>query len=327
MLKRLLASFGIGSSKVNLVLDKQEFSIGESLRGRIIVEGGNIDQEINTLDVEVVMKFTIKGKEFSKKVDTIRVAGNFYTKAKATQEVPFEHYLPFHYPISKGSVSYHLVTKMDIAKSADTGDTDEFIVLPGKDMALILDALAVLGLREKIGSGRIGRYGQEFNYYPTTLYADSLKELEVKFYLDDQAIKLYLALSIATGQMIPMKHHTELAIPSELLAGGSTEQVTDYIKKFLNQELQLAAEQGPNTQPAYQNYQQQQNTQGRPGFGGFMGGMAAGLLGAAVLGSLFGGDESEATAGEDADADLAGSEDDGGGLFDGFDDFGGGDFF
>ncbi len=41
---------------------------------------------------------------------------------------------------------------------------------------------------------------------------------------------------------------------------------------------------------------------------------------AAVFGSLFDGDES-------ADADLAGSEDDGGGLFDGFEDFGGDDFF
>lgn len=330
MLKRLMASLGVGSAKVNLVLDKNEYRIGEALKGRIVIEGGSVDQAINVLDVDVAMKFSIKGKEFNKVVETINVARNFHIKAKDSQEVPFEHCLPFNYPISKGSVSYYLVTKMDIAKAVDTGDTDEFVVLPGKEMALVMDALSALGFKEKIGTGRIGQYGQEFIYYPTALFADELKEVEVKFYFDEQDIKLFLELRMATGQMIPMKHHAELALPSELLAAGAVEKVADYLKESLDRELKTAIAQGPNTMPAYQNYEHQPNDQGRPGFGGFggfMGGMAAGLLGAAMFGSLFNGDENADSEAEGAGDDQTGSEDDGGGLFDGFDDFGGGDFF
>lgn len=326
MLKKFMASLGVGSSKVNLVLDKEQYRIGESLKGRIIVEGGNVDQEIKTLDVDVVMKFIIKGKEFTKVVETVKVARDFHVKAKETREVPFEHYLPFHYPVSRGSVSYYLMTKMDIARAVDTGDTDKFMVLPGKDMALIMDALDALGFREKIGSGKIEKYGQEFDYYPTTLFEDKLKEIDVKFFREGQNIKMFLELSIAGGHIIPMKHHTELAIPPEVLAVDSVERVTIYIKEFLGQELSHVAAQGPNTRPSYHNYQNHQHGHGGPGFGGFMGGMVAGLLGAAVLGSLFDGDENAGAEGPDAG--MAGGEEGADGGFDfGLDDFGGDDFF
>ncbi|GBF33503.1 sporulation-control protein [Desulfocucumis palustris] len=324
MFKRLMASLGVGSSKVNLVLDKEQYHIGEPLKGRIIVEGGNVDQEINTLDVDLVMKFNIRGKQFSKTVETIKVARNFYVKAKETREVPFEHYLPFHYPVSKGSVAYYLLTRMDIARAVDTGDTDAFTVMPGKDMALIMDALSALGFREKIGSGKIEKYGQEFDYYPTGLFEDKLKGLGVKFFREEQNIKMFLELGVAGGHMIPAKHHTELAIPPGILAGESVEKVAGYIREFIENELKLVAAQGPNNIPAYHNYQGHQHGHGRPGFGGFMGGMVAGLLGAAVLGSLFDGAENEGAEGADA---AGGEEGDGGGFDLGFDDFGGDDLF
>lgn len=321
MFKRLMASLGVGTSKVNLVLDKDMYRIGEQVKGKIIIEGGNVDQEINSLDIDVVMKFNIKGKEFTRVVDTIKVARNFRVRAKEKREVPYEYYLPYHFPITKGSVSYYLATRMDIAKAVDTGDRDKFVVMPGRDMELILSALEQLGFKEKIGSGKIGRYGQEFDYYPTTLYEDRLKEMDVKFFRDEQSIKMFLELKIASSHLLFSKHYTELAVPLEMLARESPAQVSEYIKDFLTNEINYVISQGPNTAPAYHNYQHHHGHNSRGSlFGGFMGGMVAGLLGAAMFESLFNAGENE-DAGDAGDV-MSGSEESGDAGFD----FGLGDF-
>ncbi|GAB6179874.1 hypothetical protein JCM14036_11930 [Desulfotomaculum defluvii] len=284
-------------------------------------------QNIHTLDVDVVMKLNIRGKEISRVVETIRVAHDFRIEARDNREIPFEHLIPLHYPISKGSVSYSLVTKMDIAQAVDTGDADPLVVLPSRNMALVFDGLHALGFKEKIGSGKIEQYGQEFDYYPSGQFAEQLKELELKFFIDQNSLKLFLELEMAGGYMRSgQKHHTELTLSAELLASGSVQEVANNIKNFLEEELSQVSVHGPRIAPSYH---QQQHSQHRPGlggaFGGFMGGMVAGMLGGALLGELFGADEPEASGAEEAD--MGGDEE-------GFDfglgdlgDFGGDDFF
>lgn len=314
MFKKLMASLRMGAAKVNLVLDNEQCRIGEKVRGKFLVEGGNVDQGIHTLDVDIAMRVIIKGKEFNKVVDTVKVARDFYIKAGETREIPFEHIIPLHYPISKGSVSYSLVTKMDIAQAVDTDDKDRLVILPSREMALVFDALAALDFKEKIGSGKIERLGQEFEYYPTTLFAEQLKELEFKFYAEDNRIKLFLELELTGGYMRNgLEHHTEMDLPAELLSSGSVQEVAGFIKEFLENELNQVSIQGPRMAPSYQHLQHGSH---RPGFGGFMGGMVAGMIGGAMLGSLFGDEE-----GEDA-GDAGGGEEF---SEDGFD-FGLGDF-
>lgn len=327
MFKKIMASLGVGAAKVNLILDDEQCRIGKSIKGRIVIEGGNVDQEIKTLDVDVVLRFTIKGKEFTRVVDTIKIARDFNSRAKETRELPFDYYLPVHYPISKGSLSYYLITRMDISRAVDTNDTDKLVVLPSREMAVILEAMDNLGFREKIGSGKIGKHGQEFEYYPTKVFAEQLKELEFKFYSEDRNIKMFLELELTGGYFRSgAEHHTELAIPPELLARGSVKQVADFIRESLEKELKQVSLHGARPIANYQDYHHHHHHgASRPGFGGFMGGMVTGLLGGALLSSLFDVGEGEGT---DAEADMSGGEggDEGGFDFGLGDLFGGGDF-
>ncbi|MCL5289475.1 MAG: sporulation protein [Bacillota bacterium] len=331
MFKKLMASFGVEAAKVNLVLDNEMCRVGEAVKGKMMVQGGNAGQGIHTLDVDVVMNLMIRGKELSRVVETIRVARDFRVEARETKEIPFEHSIPLHYPISKGSVSYSLVTKMDIAQAVDTGDADRLVVLPSREMALVFEALTSLGFKEKIGSGKIEQYGQEFEYYPNGQFTEQLKELELKFFIDQNGLRLYLELEMAGDYMRSGQgHHTELFLPAELLASGSVQEVAKTIAEFLEEELSQVSVNGPRMVPSYQHqYQQQGYRAGMGGaFGGFMGGIVAGMLGGALLGELFGGDEAEAAETDDA-GDMAGDEGDGGfdfGLGD-FGDFGGDDEF
>ena len=322
MFKKLMASLGVGAAKVNLVLDNEQCRIGERLTGKILVEGGNVDQGIHSLDVEVIMKVSIKGKEFNKVVETIRVSRDFQVRARETRELPFDHLIPVHYPLSKGTVAYALQTKMDIAQAVDTGDSDPLTVLPSKDMEFIFDALQGLGFREKIGSGKIDKFGQEFEFYPSTQFAEQLRELELKFFADGDSLKLFMELDLIGGYMRNgVKHHTELSIPGALLSANSSAELQAHIKDFLESEFNVASVQGPRMVPSYQNYQHQQHAaRGGSPFGGFMGGMVAGMLGGALLGELFDGDE------EAGGENLASDGGDMGGDEGGFD-FGLGDFF
>lgn len=314
MFKKLMASFGVGSARVDLDLGKQQYRIGETVRGKAVVEGGNADQQVNSLDVDMVLKFNIKGKEFSRVVHTINVSRNFFIKEKKTVEFPIEHYLPADYPISKGSVSYLFITKMDIARSTDTGDTDNLVILPGREMELVMEALDILGFKEKIGSGRIERYGQEFTYYPTALFGEQINEMSLKFY-SENSIKLFLELRLAGGSMPSgSAHHTELAIPPEFLKDNAAEGLAGYIREFIQNELNQVSRSGPKPAPDFAGYQQQASA--RPGFGGFAGGMVAGLLGAMMLSSLF-----DSGGNEMADSEAAGGEVDGGDGGFGFGDF------
>ena len=54
MFKRVLAKLGVGSATVNLVLDKDEYTLGDTVEGQILVEGGTVEQRINKIDVDLV---------------------------------------------------------------------------------------------------------------------------------------------------------------------------------------------------------------------------------------------------------------------------------
>ena len=298
MLKKLMVRFGVGAAKVNLVLEKEQYRIGEAVTGKVVVEGGTVDQEIHTLEVDVVLKVNIRGKEFTRVVETLPVARDFRIEAGETREIPFQHPITMQYPVSKGSVAYSLVTKMDIAQAKDAGDADRFAVLPGREMSLVFSALQILGFKEKISSGKVGQYGQEFEFYPSEQFFEQLREVKLKFHTQGDELKLFLELLLAGG-VKSVTHHAELALPSEMLSNDHEQPLADTIKEFLEGQLRQVSLQGPRMAPSYQGYPGA--APGSP-FGGFMGGMVAGMLGGAVLGELFGGDENE-EAGAEAEGD------------------------
>lgn len=321
MFKKLMASLGVGAAKVNLVLDRGEARIGEAVTGKAIIQGGNVDQGIHTLDVDVIMQCKVRNKDFNRVVDSVRVAQDLTIRAGETKEIPFQHVVAPHYPVSKGSISYALQTKMDIAQAVDTGDRDPLTVLPSKEMQLIFDALQYMGFREKIGSGKIERQGQEFEFYPSEQLSEQLRELELKFYNQGNEMRLFLELELTGGYLRGgQEHHTEWVVPTELLNAGFVPDLAQSFHQFLENELQMISVQGPRLAPSYPGHQgHHAHRHGSP-FGGFMGGMLTGMLGGALLGELFDGDDAEA-----AEADMGADSDMGGGEEGGFD-FGLGDF-
>ena len=94
MFKRVLAKLGVGSATVNLVLDKDEYTLGDTVEGQILVEGGTVEQRINKIDVDLVLSVRVKEKVFSHTVDSASFHTPFRVAPSEKKVFPFTFSLP-----------------------------------------------------------------------------------------------------------------------------------------------------------------------------------------------------------------------------------------
>ena len=48
-----MARFGKGAAKVDLVLDESRFQLGDTVEGKLLIHGGEVEQKINKIDVKL----------------------------------------------------------------------------------------------------------------------------------------------------------------------------------------------------------------------------------------------------------------------------------
>ncbi|MBP1933815.1 sporulation protein [Ammoniphilus resinae] len=316
MFKKFMAKLGVGSAVIDFVLPKQEYVLGERVEGEFRVKGGAVDQEINKVSLDLNLKIHLKGKEFTQLVASIPVHSSFIIRAGERKVIPFTYELPFDLLISGGTVAYFFSTRMDIAGGVDDLDKDFIQIVPPARFNQLVQALGMLGFREKMDSRKFDGYSQEFAFSPTNYLRDQLNELEFIAAIEETGIRLLLELDLRSAFGFGERElKREVFFMNEEL--DDMEKTSSKMKSVIEEMIR-----NPQDYPAskYTPYQGgvQSGHRGRHGGGlaGAMGGFAAGMLGGMLLDDLlFGGDEMEAADGGD-------DGDDGGG----FDFFGGDDF-
>lgn len=206
-------------------------------------------------------------------------------------------------------MSYHFATRLDIAAGIDNLDHDPIQVLPPQRFLNIIHALEDLGFREKMDSGKFNGYSQEFEFFPTAVFRDRIKELEFEAAIEDQGIRLLLEVDMVT---LPFglgekELKREVFFNNELLNNVATLSVA--LQQTIEEMLQNPQGYPASRYPRYHGHGAHRSG----GLAGAMGGFAAGMLGGMMLEELLGGEEG---------MDFAGEEGEGEG---GFDFFGGGD--
>lgn len=63
MLKKLLASVGIGAAKVDAVLENEQLMPGETFRAEIIVKGGDVAQNIGGLNMALMTQAEVESDD------------------------------------------------------------------------------------------------------------------------------------------------------------------------------------------------------------------------------------------------------------------------
>ncbi len=204
MFRKLFASIGFGGASVDTRLEKNQVFPNDEIKGKVIVRGGSVEQEIEHLAISVMTRMEVEGGDnetnTNKVLQHIPVSGRFTLPAEEEMSFPFSFVLHAETPISdltQMGLSYHKTsvwvhTDLGIEWAADAVDKDVLQVMPTPAMRYIHQAMTQLGyklqnadvekgqLRTNAFQSSLGCY-QEFEYKAGWSSALSYKELEVSF--------------------------------------------------------------------------------------------------------------------------------------------------
>ena len=201
MLKKIIASVGIGAAKVDTVLENETLMPGESFRAEIIVKGGNVPQSISGLHLALMTQAEVESgdKEYHKNIALQRwkVADSIELRSGEKKIIPFEATIHPETPVTAISCPYNkshvwIQTGLEIDMALDASDKDYLTVLPTKAMTNFLGAMQRCSyklfqadveagyLRGDSFRSKSGVY-QEFEFKPATKSLFGLQEVEVSF--------------------------------------------------------------------------------------------------------------------------------------------------
>lgn len=183
MLKKLLSRVGIGSAKIDLVLDKDVITMGETVTGKIFVTGGGVEQDIGNISVDLRVKSSYKKGDNTHYVDdavaTVKVTDGFKLTPEEKREFPISFQVPEGIPVSMPGTKFYFKTNLDIKEALDSTDKDIVTVLPSGLMKNFLDGIKELGFvhHTDFYTGKL----QAIEFKPTSYLAGKLSEVEFRF--------------------------------------------------------------------------------------------------------------------------------------------------
>lgn len=203
--KKILASVGVGSAKVDARLHNDVLIPGELITGEVHIEGGDIEQEIDDIYMYVITHYEREYDNKKVKEECILakqlLSAKFKLMPKEEKILTFSFPLPYETPLTMGRQPVYLRTGLDIKNAIDPGDSDFIQVLPHPLMEKVLDAVQSIGFQLfKVDCeynrhlGRKYPFVQEFEFRPTGKYRSRLEELEVVFFLKDTELEVFMEL-------------------------------------------------------------------------------------------------------------------------------------
>jgi sporulation-control protein len=204
---RLLSSIGVGAATVDTRLERDELAPGEEVRGVIDVKGGDSEQEVSGIRLEVQTYYKRKsGDSTVTETGTIEhfpVSGHRTIEANSREEIPFSFRLPYDTPLTLGRSSVWIRTALDVRMAFDPSDSDVVTVLPNPTMRLVLDSMQSLGFRMREAENeelprRLRRrlpFGQELEFVADSgEFRGRFDEVELLMFPSEDSVDLILQI-------------------------------------------------------------------------------------------------------------------------------------
>lgn len=214
VLKRFLASFGIGNATVDTVLAQSVLIPGEFLRGTVNIKGGSVDQ---TIDRILLVLETVAEREHDEHTshESVRISHHSlmerqHVPAGAMLEIPFEMRVPVDTPLTRAfgydlRIPMYLKTEVEVAGAVNPSDRDRVEIEPNRAQTRILDAMRNLSLQLfkadlEIGSIRGSRlpFYQELEFRAGPKFAQRIHEVELTFVAREHDMDVILEMDKKT---------------------------------------------------------------------------------------------------------------------------------
>lgn len=203
--RRLLTSMGVGAATVDTRLDTAELVPGEEVRGVVELTGGDSDQEIEAINLDLQTTYKRESGETTVRetatIERFPVSSAQTVEKGSSQEIPFSFRLPQDTPLTVGRCRVWLRTALDVRMAVDPSDSDPLTVRPDAATQTILDAVEGLGfvLREAENEElpyrhrRRMAFGQEFEFVARSgEFRGRLDELEIVMFASEEEVELML---------------------------------------------------------------------------------------------------------------------------------------
>ena len=203
---RILAGIGIGSARLDTLLERSSYFPGEEIRGVVRIKGGQLAQRIDRIYLSVMTYYVREVNDHKVNTSTsiakIKVSEPMEIQPNEERDVPFAFYLPGSTPLTLGRSTVWIKTTADIEAAVDPTDEDRIEVKPHPFMDTIFAAIGQIGFRlrnaETVYAPRLGGsmpYVQEFEWIPTGSYRGRLDEVETVFLnVSDSGVDLLLQI-------------------------------------------------------------------------------------------------------------------------------------
>jgi sporulation-control protein len=122
-----MSLLGIGSAKINLVLEKGEYEPGECVTGYFVINGGNTEKKLKRIECDLISVNKSDAQESI--VETSTILTSKLLKCDEISKIPFKFHLPESLPASALQMSYKFKTNLIFNEGAKSIDLDEIKVL------------------------------------------------------------------------------------------------------------------------------------------------------------------------------------------------------
>lgn len=244
---------GFGSAKIKLDLPGNEYRQGEVIQGRVLVEGGKVEQKVEQmylhLDIYSQYEHDDKTHVYEGTVDTYTDSRPFeITGTGFSHEINFNYRVPVNIPVSFGRTRYQLTAGLDIKTAINPDDHVPLKVLPCPEIEAILGAAESLGFKHHTDSGDFNGRVQWFEFKPTGFMRDRLDELELSFVVNPKNVTVFFEIDkkgkgLAGFLMEAMdadEKHVSLTLPREILVSENRPNVDaarESLREFLGRCL------------------------------------------------------------------------------------------
>ena len=123
ILRKYMALLGVGSARIDLILEKDTYVMGEQVKGVFVIKGGLIGQQLKRIECDLVMSEDVNSKRDEKVVDSMTIFTTKYIESNAENHIPFTFRIPqsLH---SDSLVSYRFKSRMAFNEGVESLDHD-----------------------------------------------------------------------------------------------------------------------------------------------------------------------------------------------------------
>jgi sporulation-control protein len=242
--KKFLSKIGVGNTKVNLLLPKEEFVQGETFQAKIIIEPGSVEQQVDHIDV--VLRSTHAYEGYNLATGTgfgqllhVQINEKFViAPGSPVKEIPLEITISRNTPISTKAARHYFDTSLDVDDALDPTDKDKVTIIPCPEMTAVMSAIERLGfIHEDVYSGGTVVNGrQEFEFKASGMLHGKINELEVAFEISLDSVDLYMEFEKrVAGTKYEIEKRAVLRISNKEIALGN-DHIMEILSKFIQAE-------------------------------------------------------------------------------------------